>query len=78
MGLTCKDGHLPHGGNGGFLDGHAFVFGALAYIWDCSPMAEFSGFVASCLRFGQNLTQRHLGCCREVVALAGINADHDS
>ena len=45
MGLTCKDGHLPHGGNGGFLDGHAFVFGALAYIWDCSPMAEFSGLV---------------------------------
>lgn len=45
MGLTCKDGHLPHGGNGGFLDGHAVAFVALAYIWHCSPMAEFSGFV---------------------------------
>ena len=37
----------------------------------CNPMAEFSGFVANCLRFGQNLTERHRGCCQEVVALGG-------
>lgn len=45
MGLTCKDGNLPHGGKAGFLDGHAVVFGALVYVWHCCSMAEFSGFV---------------------------------
>lgn len=41
-------------------------------------MAEFSGFVASGLRFGQNFTQCHWGCGREVVAMVGkLNANSD-
>ena len=31
----------------------------------------------TCLRFGENRTQRHRGCGREVVPLVGINADPD-
>lgn len=45
MGLSCKDGNLQHGGNSAFLDGHAVVFGALAYVWHCSSIVDFSVFV---------------------------------
>ena len=36
-----------------------------------------AGLLQSGLRFWQILIQRHRGCCREVVALVGMNADPD-
>lgn len=42
------------------------------------PWRSSACLLQSCLRFGQNFTQRHRGCCREAVALVGkVSTDPD-
>jgi hypothetical protein len=45
-------------------------------IWDsaCTVNGAFPP-LQGCLRFRQNRTHRHQGCCREVVPSVGMNAD---